>query len=63
MHFNTAIHDLPGILYARPLGFSAREFFSAGDDAQAVPSEADWLPRAVSRAGGDATLALAGTDR
>jgi LemA protein len=37
MHFNTAIQSIPGILYARPLGFSAREFFSAGDDAQAVP--------------------------
>ena len=37
MRFNTAIQSIPGILYARPLGFSAREFFSAGDDAQAVP--------------------------
>jgi LemA protein len=37
MRFNTAIQSIPGILYARPLGFAAREFFSAGDDAQAVP--------------------------
>ena len=37
MRFNTAIQSIPGILYARPLGFSAREFFSAGEDAQAVP--------------------------
>jgi LemA protein len=37
MRFNTAIQSVPGILYARPLGFSAREFFAAGDDAQTVP--------------------------
>src|SRR5262245_54616748 len=37
MRYNTAIQTVPGVLYARPLGFTAREFFSAGDDAQAVP--------------------------
>jgi LemA protein len=37
MRFNTAIQTVPGVLYARPLGFTAREFFSAGDDAHAVP--------------------------
>jgi hypothetical protein len=37
MRFNTAIQSIPGVFYARPLGFSAREFFSAGEDARAVP--------------------------
>ena len=37
MRFNTAIQSVPAVLYARPVGFTAREFFSAGDDAQAVP--------------------------
>ena len=37
MRYNTSIQTVPGVLYARPLGFTAREFFAAGDDAQAVP--------------------------
>jgi LemA protein len=37
MRFNTAVQSIPGVLYARPLGFTAREFFDAGEDAQAVP--------------------------
>ena len=37
MRYNTQVQSIPGVLYARPLGFTAREFFSAGEDAQAVP--------------------------
>jgi LemA protein len=37
MRFNTAVQSIPAVLYARPLGFRAREFFAAGDEAQAVP--------------------------
>ena len=36
MHFNTAIQSIPWVLVARPLGFTAKEFFSAGEDT-AVP--------------------------
>jgi LemA protein len=36
MHFNTAIQSLPWVLVARPLGFRAKEFFSAAGDT-AVP--------------------------
>jgi LemA protein len=32
MHFNTAIQSIPWALVARPLGFRAREFFSAEGD-------------------------------
>jgi LemA protein len=32
MHFNTAIQTIPWVLVARPLGFRAKEFFSAADD-------------------------------
>ena len=32
MHFNTAVQSIPWILLARPLGFRAREFFSADGD-------------------------------
>jgi LemA protein len=32
MHFNTAIQSLPWVLVARPLGFRAKEFFSAAGD-------------------------------
>jgi LemA protein len=37
MHFNTAVQSVPAVVYARPLGFTAREFFDAGEDARAVP--------------------------
>ena len=37
MHFNTKIQSIPGVLYAGPLGFRAREFFAAEEDAHAVP--------------------------
>ena len=37
MRYNTAIQSVPGVFYARPAGFTASEFFDAGDDAQAVP--------------------------
>ena len=37
MRFNTAAQSFPGVLYARPLGFTPREFFAAGEDAQVVP--------------------------
>jgi LemA protein len=36
MHFNTAIQSIPWVLVARPLGFGAKEFFSAAGDT-AVP--------------------------
>ena len=36
MHFNTAVQSIPWLLIARPLGFRAREFFSAEGDT-AVP--------------------------
>jgi LemA protein len=36
MHFNTAIQSIPWALVARPLGFRAKEFFSAAGDT-AVP--------------------------
>jgi LemA protein len=32
MHFNTAIQSLPWLLVAKPLGFHAKEFFSAEGD-------------------------------
>jgi LemA protein len=35
LHFNTAIQSIPWVLVARPLGFRAKEFFSAGGDTQA----------------------------
>jgi LemA protein len=37
MHFNTKIQSIPGVLYAGPLGFRAREFFAAVEEAHAVP--------------------------
>jgi LemA protein len=37
MRFNTKIQSIPGVLYAGPLGFRAREFFAAEEDAHAVP--------------------------
>jgi LemA protein len=39
MHYNTAIQSIPWVLVARPLGFHAKEFFSAGLDT-AVPQVA-----------------------
>ena len=36
MHYNTAIQSIPWVLVARPLGFRAKEFFSAEGDT-AVP--------------------------
>ena len=37
MHFNTAIQSIPWVLVAKPLGFRAKEFFSAaGDTARAA---------------------------
>src|SRR5918995_1231949 len=36
MHYNTAIQSIPWMLVARPLGFRAKEFFSAAGDT-AVP--------------------------
>lgn len=38
MRYNTAIQSVPGVLYAGPMGFREREFFSAEDDARAVPA-------------------------
>lgn len=32
LHFNTAIQTIPWVLVARPLGFRAKEFFSASGD-------------------------------
>jgi LemA protein len=32
MHFNTAIQSIPWVLVARPIGFRAKEFFSAEGD-------------------------------
>lgn len=37
MRYNTAIQSLPWLPVASPLGFRAREFFSAQADARAVP--------------------------
>jgi len=37
MRFNTKIQSIPGVLYAGVLGFRAREFFAAEDEAHAVP--------------------------
>jgi len=36
MHYNTAIQSIPWVLVAKPLGFGAKEFFSAVGDT-AVP--------------------------
>jgi len=36
MHYSTAIQSIPWVLVARPLGFRAKEFFSAAGDT-AVP--------------------------
>lgn len=36
MHYNTAIQSIPWVLVAKPLGFRAKEFFSAAGDT-AVP--------------------------
>ena len=36
MHYNTGIQSLPWVLFARPLGFREKEFFSAEGDT-AVP--------------------------
>jgi LemA protein len=35
MHFNTAIQSIPWVFVARPLGFHAKEFFSAEGDTAA----------------------------
>ena len=40
MRFNTKIQSIPGVLYASPLGFSAREFFAAEEADRAVPQVA-----------------------
>jgi LemA protein len=37
MRFNTAIQSFPAVVYAGLLGFRAREFFSAEDEAREVP--------------------------
>ncbi len=37
MRYNTAIQSFPGLLYAGPLGFAPREFFSAEEEDRAVP--------------------------
>jgi LemA protein len=37
MDFNTAIQTIPAVLIAGPFGFTKREFFEAGPEAQAVP--------------------------
>jgi len=43
MRFNTAIQSVPGVLYARPLGFREREFFSA-EEADRVLPQVDLAP-------------------
>ncbi len=35
--FNTAIQSFPGVLFAGPMGFRARQFFSADEPERAVP--------------------------
>jgi LemA protein len=35
MHFNTAIQSIPWLLFAKPFGFRAKEFFSAEGDTAA----------------------------
>ena len=37
MRYNTKVQSFPGLLYAGPLGFRAREFFAADAEAHAVP--------------------------
>jgi LemA protein len=37
MRYNSAIQSVPAVIYARPLGFREREFFSADDGAREVP--------------------------
>jgi LemA protein len=37
MRYNSAIQSVPAVVYARPLGFREREFFSADDEAREVP--------------------------
>lgn len=37
MRYNTAVQSLPWVLVASPIGFRAREFFSAEEDARALP--------------------------
>ncbi len=37
MRYNTKVQSFPGLLYAGPLGFRAREFFAAEAEAHAVP--------------------------
>ena len=47
MHFNTAIQSIPWVLVARPLGFRAKEFFSADSPTEA-PS-VQFLPESSTR--------------
>jgi len=42
MHFNTAIQSLPWLLVAKPLGFHAKEFFSAEGDI--APPQVSFSP-------------------
>jgi len=38
LDYNNAIQPIPAVLVAGPLGFTKREFFDAGPEAQAVPT-------------------------
>ncbi|MHB8892169.1 MAG: LemA family protein [Candidatus Limnocylindrales bacterium] len=38
LDFNNAIQTIPAVLIAGPFGFTKREFFDAGPEAQAVPT-------------------------
>ena len=38
LDYNNAIQTIPAVLVAGPLGFTKREFFDAGPEAQAVPT-------------------------
>ena len=42
MHFNTAIQSIPWVLVAKPLGFRAKEFFSAEGDT--TPPQVSFSP-------------------
>jgi LemA protein len=42
MHFNTAIQSIPWVLVAKPLGFRAKEFFSAAGDTE--PPQVSFAP-------------------
>jgi LemA protein len=44
--FNNAIQTVPSVFFARPFGFTKREFFDVDDDAQREPPRVSFTPGA-----------------